>query len=506
MDILEGTTRGLPSAVKLGLGACVLAAVLSCQSAPAAEGATTDAVPRPPASRPSVEPVPPVPGLVARTFDHPRAGGTGAALGALHAGTPPTFEAWGRASVGATDPLAVDAVFPFSAMTGVLVGVVVRALDASGRLDAHAPVGELVPDLPPGLGRVTLDQLLRHTAGLDDARLPDGRALEEEVAALPDRALYAPPGVAYSVSKYSLPLAVRVLERHFQLPLADIVDRAVLEPLGLTRSTLDADAARPGMEVTGYTVPESSDVLEPVEPPSRTDGLPVLYTTVPELLTLFRAWLDGSIGGAGPATVLDASPGLPYRDFLVDGFRARSRGAVRELVVSDATLVRARRPDEREDAPGFRASARVVPETGTVIVSWSNASSGEVAFFPRRVVDLVLRELLGPTGPTTIQDQRDPGGSGEPITAWAGRYLNGERLVVLREPETDLGGAELAFWEGTREIPLEWGEDGELIGRLPNDGRIAIRFVPFVGSDGGRYLHDPAGRTYARQEDDGPGG
>jgi len=449
-----------------------------------------------------VEPIPPVQGLVDRTFEHPGPGGTGAVLGVLHEGEPLALEAWGRPSAASADSLEVDAVFPFPEMTGVLVAMVVRALDASARLDAQTPIGDLVPELPPELGRMTLDQLLRHTAGLDDARVPDGSTIEGEVAKLGDEALFAPPGVVYSFSRYSVPLVVRVLEHHFQLPLADIVDRAVITPLGLTRSTLDADEARAWMEVTGYTISQGGGAPTPVEPPSVVDGLPVFYTTVPEVLTLFRAWMDGSIGGAGPATVLQSYPGLLHRNFLVDGFRARPHGAFRQLTPSDGIVAQPGERGPSDEGYGFRATARAVPGTGTVVVSWANASRGEVTAFPRRVADLVVQGLLGPAGPLEIHGGSETHAADGPLTDWAGRYLNGHELMVLREPET-LPGVELAYWDGTREIPMEWAEDGRLVGRLPDDGRIAVRLVPIEGSDGRRYLHHPAGRTFARQDEGG---
>lgn len=498
--------RSIPCAAALARRNAALGvalAVVACQSGPAASPEAAPPGPREVrTTRPSVEPIPPVQGLVDRTFQDPRVGGTGAVLGVLHDGEPVVLEAWGRPSGTSPDSLAVDAVFPFPEMTGVLVAMVVRALDTSGRVDAQAPIGELVADLPPEVGRMTLDQLLRHTGGLDDARVPDGSTIEGEVAGLGEEALFAPPGVAYSVSRYSVPLAVRVLERHFQLPLSDIVDRAIITPLGLSRSTLDAGEAQAWMEVTGYTIPEGGGAPTPVEPPAVVDGLPVFYTTVPEILTLFRAWMDGSIGSAGPGTVLQASPGVPHRDFFVDGFRARPHGAFRELTPSDGIVVQ---PGERgalDDGHGFRATARVVPGTGTVVVSWANASRGEVTSFPRRVADLVVQGLLGPAGPSEVHGGPETPTVEGPLTDWTGRYLNGHQLIVLREPET-LPGVELAYWDGAREIPMEWAEDGRLVGRLPNDGRIAVRLVPFVGSDGRRYLHHPAGRTFGRQDQGG---
>lgn len=459
--------------------------------------------PRP--TRPAIEPIQPIEAVIDQTFGHPGSVGTGAVLGVLYEGEPYILEAWGRPSATATDSLTVDALVPFPGMTEVLVAMVVRALDASGRLDAHAPVADLDPDLPVELGRTTLDQLLRHEAGLDDARIPEGSTLEEEIAKLPGHALYGTPGVAYSVSKYSIPLAARVLEAHFQLPIADIVDRAVITPLGLPRSTLDPGGATFRMEATVYTMPDSASRPEPVEPVTRLNGLPVFYTTVPEALTLLRAWLQGAIGGADPWEVLAASTTPPHTDFLVDGFSSNRYGTSRELATTRRVTGSGPEPT------GVAATARVHPQTGTVVVSWSNADRGLVADFPRRISNLVQSALMGPTvrGSDRVVDEPDdaptPDGAREPLTAWAGLYLNGDRKIVLREPETDLGGAELAWWSGERELPMEWIEDGLLIARLGTDDRVAARLVPFIGSDGRRYVHMRS-KTFARQDDDDPGG
>ena len=94
-------------------------------------------------------------------------------MGLYHGGRIQFLEAWGNPDLEAVEPLSTDALFAFPAFTEVLVAAAARALSAARVLDVRTPLARYIPELPQGLGRVTLDQLLSHTAGLDD-READG--------------------------------------------------------------------------------------------------------------------------------------------------------------------------------------------------------------------------------------------------------------------------------------------------------------------------------------------
>ncbi|MGD2067812.1 MAG: serine hydrolase domain-containing protein [Gemmatimonadota bacterium] len=413
---------------------------------------------------------------------------SGAVVGVYHEGELLLLRAWGHPSHETTDTLTSRALFPFAGFTEILIAATARALSAAGSLDVDAPIGRYLPDLAPPLDRITVDELLRNTAGLDDAAIPPDATLSDVVASLGPEAMLAAPGVIYSRSRYSYPLAARVLETASGLPLEKVIETALLKPLGMEMSTFDrARAEARGLAVGYVPTGDTVDVRATVDPRDVVDGLPVLYTNIPEIIQFFAAWMGGEIAG-GPGA-LPPPPDFPaMEDPVVDGFVRGSHQLLVELERSMSGL-------------GHGVVVRVYPETRSAVAAWANSQHPGTgltdpfgaATLPWEAATYVGDRILGPDIPVTVTesppDTTEPrsGPDRVPLWAWAGRYLNGDRMIVLRPPETDGLDAELVFFNGTSELPLERLEDGSVLARLPDDGRPALRF---------RLLRDRAGRRY----------
>ncbi|RMF71359.1 MAG: class A beta-lactamase-related serine hydrolase [Acidobacteria bacterium] len=188
---------------------------------------------RPPVSSSST----PVDALLAeraRAGDWP---GASWAAGRIGASAPTFGGAVGRLSVEPRDePARVDGLYDAASLTKPLaLGAVVLALAAEGRLDPDEPLDAELPEFEraPG-GPPSLADLLAHRAGLP-AWFPlyreteDPERVPELIARLaaggsPDEPVYSCLG----------PIAAGIaLERRFGVPLATLVVREVLEPLGL---------------------------------------------------------------------------------------------------------------------------------------------------------------------------------------------------------------------------------------------------------------------------------
>jgi CubicO group peptidase (beta-lactamase class C family) len=104
-------------------------------------------------------------------------------------------------------------------------------------------IGSYWKNLHPHIGRVTLQQLLTHRAGmiaLPSAYGPsDEEALQRRVLAWNDTVLYAEPGEMYSYSSPGYWLVGAVLEQAERAKYAELVQRHVFDPLGMTASTFD---------------------------------------------------------------------------------------------------------------------------------------------------------------------------------------------------------------------------------------------------------------------------
>ncbi|MFI0960950.1 serine hydrolase domain-containing protein [Streptomyces sp. NPDC021080] len=150
------------------------------------------------------------------------------------------------ASHGATSlahPLPVDenTLFPLASVSKTFTATALMRLVAQGKVDLDAPVRRYVPELrladERAAARITVLNLLNHTAGLEWNLIDDGRgdrSLAGLVAKLPELPLIAPPGTRASYSQAGYNLAGRIVEKVTGLPFEQAMASLLLEPLGLT--------------------------------------------------------------------------------------------------------------------------------------------------------------------------------------------------------------------------------------------------------------------------------
>ncbi len=376
-------------------------------------------------------------------------------VGLLHEGELDFLQAWGTVALDSDVEARPQDLVPYPAFTEVLLAVTIEALHDLGRLDADAPVGRYLPELADPLDQITLHQLLTNTAGLDDAALLPDQTWEEALDRLPPEAAMLPPGLAFSESRYSYPLAARVLERAAGLPLAEIVTRAVLEPLGMVRSTFDLDEAASMGLVTGYAL-DSIGVYE-VDPPVEVGGLPVIFTSATDLLQFGAAWMQGGIRGSSPLPEGPPPSGMPAGMGFKDGawindFRGMPRVSA------------------GPGAEGWGLTFRVYPESTTALVIWVNGGGSPI--LPNFTEGLLAENL-------ELEDEQAPEVSPPPPLAasdWAGTYLNGEYKLVL-----EATGDRLFFVDGEERMPIAADDETGGYSARAREGRVQLRFVQVPG-------------------------
>lgn len=154
------------------------------------------------------------------------------------------MEAFGEGNSAPSRPLVSNDVFAYPALSEVLLGATIEALHAADVLDVNAPLSAYVAGFSPRIGWITLHQLLTHTAGLDNARRLEGESWEQALDRIDDYALVSEPGLFYSWSRHSLPLAVRVLSAIVGKSFVEIATTFIIDPLGMTSSTFDIGDAQ----------------------------------------------------------------------------------------------------------------------------------------------------------------------------------------------------------------------------------------------------------------------
>ena len=98
-----------------------------------------------------------------------------------------------------------------------------------------------------------------------------------------------------------------MLERVTDEPIRQVVTRLILEPLGMDRTTFDIDDARRLGLAQGYArfregsaPPDRNAPVEMVEPVSEKNGIPVVFTTVRDVIGLLATMGEGRLAAEAP--------------------------------------------------------------------------------------------------------------------------------------------------------------------------------------------------------------
>jgi CubicO group peptidase (beta-lactamase class C family) len=227
----------------------------------------------------------------------------GAAVGVLYKGTE-YIKGYGVTNVDYPVPVDGDTMFRIGSTTKTFTGTTAMRLVEAGKLALDAPVRRYLPDFrtsdPSVAGRVTLRQLLNHTAGwLGDFFLdtgPGDDAAAKYTAGIASVPQLTAPGTVFAYNNAALEVAGRVIEAVTGVPYEVAARALVIDPLGLAHSRYFTD------EIIGFNVAASHNVV---------GGKPVVEPA------FFRLWR--SLAAAG-ALISSARDQLRYARFhLGDG-------------------------------------------------------------------------------------------------------------------------------------------------------------------------------------------
>ena len=147
----------------------------------------------------------------------------------------------GVADVATSRAATTDDVYRIGSITKTFTAVLVMQLVGEGRIDLEAPLRTYVPEAPAG---PTIRMALSHLTGVQ--REPPGEiwestqapTREELVAGLEDAELVLRPGEQWHYSNLVFALLGEIVTRVSGEPYADLLQRRVLDPLGLARTSL----------------------------------------------------------------------------------------------------------------------------------------------------------------------------------------------------------------------------------------------------------------------------
>ncbi len=311
--------------------AAILVAACTGGSSPAASVQPSSAAPSPAATAAST-PAPtatpaPTPDVQGMLDLRRKLYGAPGALVVLRVGDQRWAATSGTADTAGT-PITDTTRFRIASITKPIVAALVLDAVAQGKVALDDVVGDLLPGVVRADPPVTVRQLLDHTSGIFDEsndgdpiadleKLAD-KALRTEARALaqrylagerviaPDRLLvalsethdrYFAPGAGYHYSNTNYQLAAMVLEKMTGQALADVLRTRIVEPLGLTHTTVaPPDTGSPEMRGYGTSTADGSLV-------DLTDDLLAfgnggnggIISTADELLVMMQAIVSGRL-------------------------------------------------------------------------------------------------------------------------------------------------------------------------------------------------------------------
>jgi D-alanyl-D-alanine carboxypeptidase len=209
-------------------------------------------------------------------------------------------------------PVDPDAHFRIASLSKPFVAATLLQLVGSGRAGLDDTLEELLPGVVDGGDRITLRMILSHTSGLFSYNRdmppvdadPHRRWRPEELVAVANAhgPVFAPgTDAAYSNTNYVL--AAMVIEELTGRPYAEAVTERIIEPLGLTGTSIPADSEMPGPVMHAYLAlppyagaePVPSDITE--FSPTRWYGTAQIVSTVGDVNRFWRGLLDGEVLG-----------------------------------------------------------------------------------------------------------------------------------------------------------------------------------------------------------------
>lgn len=215
---------------------------------------------------------------------------------------------------GQTDAATLEDRWHIGSNTKAMTAAVFARLVEQDRARWAIPLSEAFPGatIDPGLAAVTVDDLMRHKAGLDDAAvLPsplvaraDPRPVMEQRAAIAMNALSkTPTGEVgkYAYANINYVLVGAAIERITGRSWEETIQTELFNPLGLTSAGFGAPltSAAGGPNAWGHQI--AAGVATPIDPASPfSDNPPMLGPAGRAHMTLadYARWTQAMIGGA----------------------------------------------------------------------------------------------------------------------------------------------------------------------------------------------------------------
>lgn len=289
--------------------------------------------------------------------------------------------------------------FRLGSLTKQFTAALVLQAEERGEIDVDAPITRYLPDYPAEPGdRITVEHLLRHTSGIPEywpirafhEAARNGATPSQLVRHFDRLPLDFEPGTAFSYSNSGYLLLGLIIERATGEPYAELLQRRLLDPLGLTETGYETDGRVIEKMATGYQRVAGEIRRAPFMPPSAGFSAAMMYSTVRDL----HRWTEA------------LHRGEPFRDpetlrrMLTPGLGNYGYGLEIHDVELGGDTVRV--TSHEGGVPGFATMLHYAPQQRRLVVAADNTQRSMVA-----MTDGVLRVLYGEVPPPPRQPVSD---------------------------------------------------------------------------------------------------
>ena len=311
-------------------------------------------------------------------------------------------------------PVDADTVFRIASMTKSFTAIAILKLRDAGKLSLDDPVAKYVPELA-GLvyptqdsPAITIRHLLSHAEGFPEDNPWGDRQLartDAEMSAMMRGGIpfSNPPGLAYEYSNYGFAILGQVVSRVSGTPYREYVRANVLEPLGMTATTLEAAQVPADRLAHGYRLEDGAWVDEPALPDGAFGSMGGMLTSTRDLARyvgfLMSAWPPRDGPETGPIRRASAremqqvwrpAPAAVTRDSVDGPLRLNAGGYGFGLRISQTCGFR-QVVAHSGGLPGFGSHMRWYPEQGVAIIAMGNLTYTSWGRVSDDVVDALAR-------------------------------------------------------------------------------------------------------------------
>jgi len=393
---------------------------------------------------------------------------------------------FGVANVETAQSVTPEMLFRIGSMTKMYTAAALVSLAEEGKIDLNAPIGKYLEGLPPRLASVTAHQLLSHTAGLGDGAAMFGKqdesGLAEEVRGYKDTLFLTDPGAVFSYANPGYVLAGYLVERLAGEPYSKALQKRILDPLKMTRTTFQPTVAMTYPLAVGHVGNEGTTarVQRPMENNAQIWPIGFLFSNGQDLARFAMAVMNG--GQLDGKPVLSpklierlALPNVPVHSMLEGasygyGLHTRDHRGVRLVGHTGTTS-------------SYASDFVMVPAQCVAVIVLANRN-----LHLTKTVEKALEVML-PLAPKLPEPEPLPFTERE-IKEYVGRYVQDANRQPPIEYEIVRAGEGLALKQRQAQLPLtKIGNDLFTI-KIPGSS-APLRMKIVRGPDGQvAYLHN----------------